>query len=101
MLLRGKSVALRPAADVKLVVESVLAFLLRVRRLPSISVSESYSVSGPSVSVPVSPSVADGVIEPKDPVDWLRLRSFVEVLSATVLRVVIPRRGIRWAKSFR
>lgn len=87
----------RPRPEVKLAVESVLAFFLCVRPVPSFSVSESYSVSGPSVSVAVSPSVTDGAVELRD---WLRGRSLTEVLSSTGLRAV-AHSGIRCASSFR
>lgn len=54
---------------VKRVSESALVFLAREKLRASFSVPESLSVSGPSVSVAVSPSVADGVAEPTDKVD--------------------------------
>ena len=54
---------------VKRVSESALVFLVREKLRASFSVPESLSVSGPSVSVAVSPSVADGVVELIDKVD--------------------------------
>ena len=90
----------RPGPEAKLEAESVLAFFLCVRLVPSFSVSESNSVSGPSVSVAVSPSVADGVVELNDTVDWLRGRSLAEVLSPAVFRAAALS-GVRCANSFR
>ena len=54
---------------VKRVSESALVFLVREKLRASFSVPESLSVSGPSVSVAVSPSVADDVVELIDKVD--------------------------------
>jgi hypothetical protein len=68
-----------------------LSFLLRLRLRPSFSVPESLSVIGPSVSVALSPSVVDGVVEPSDAVDkaaTLRRCSLKEVFVFDSLREV-------------
>lgn len=103
-LSRGDTSALPTLVDAKLVDELTLVFLLPVSLWPSFSVPESLSVSGPSVSVALSPSVADGVVEPNDTVDdteALRIRSSSGLVSPVVLRPATGTNGVRCANSLR
>lgn len=70
----------------------------------SFSVSESLSVCGPSVSVPLSPSVADGVDSSTDAVEdieALRTRSSAFALSEHVDFLGAGGNGMRFASSLR
>lgn len=70
---------LRLGGDVSRTLPLPFPLRRRLRLRPSFSVPESLSVSGPSVSVALSPSVAEGVEVPKDTADMferLRGRSF-------------------------
>ena len=103
-LSRGDISAPQADTDPKLVEELPLAFFLPTNLRLSFSVPESLSVSGPSVSVALSPSVADGVVKPKDTVDdteALRARSSSGLLSSAALRVVAGMKGVRCARSLR